>query len=287
MATIQQRQSRPTRHRRLLATVGLLIALAVVVVMGTSGRAPAEPKAAPPRELVVFAAASLRESFEALARAFEARHANLRVRFNLAGSQELRFQLQQGAKADVFASADLASATALAQQGLVDGPRIFARNLPVVIVPRGNPGGLKSFADLTRARRLVIGAPEVPIGRYTVAIFDRSAPIYGNAFTRTLEQHVASRELNVRQVLAKVALGEADAGIVYRTDAAAAHGSVEAIEIPAAINVVAEYALALVKATGQTAPAQSVASDWCDFVQSADGQAVLGQYGFRAGERKP
>jgi molybdate transport system substrate-binding protein len=267
-----------------LATIGLA-PLASTRASAAPPDAPAT--AASARELSVFAAASLRESFQALARTFEARHPDARVRFNLAGSQELRVQIEQGAKADVFASADLVHADALAQQGLVDRPRIFARNLPVAIVPRGNPGGLKSFADLTKARRLVIGTPEVPIGRYTQTIFSRAGAVYGEAFKRALEEHVASRELNVRQVLAKVTLGEADAGIVYQTDAATARGSVEAVEIPTAINVVAEYALAIVKTTGQPAQAQSQANDWCDFVQSADGQAVLAQHGFRAGERKP
>ncbi|MEA2698548.1 MAG: molybdate transport system substrate-binding protein [Myxococcales bacterium] len=296
MTAIHHRQNRLTllgRDGKRLVAIGFVATVVVASVVSTA--AAVEPKPAPPRELVVFAAASLRESFEAMARVFEARHPTVHVRFNLAGSQELRLQIEQGAKADVFAGADLVHVGVLAQQGLVDRPRTFARNLPVVIVPRGNPGGLKSFADLTKARRLVIGTPEVPIGRYTLMIFKRAAPVYGDAFTRTLEEHVASRELNVRQVLAKVTLGEADAGIVYRTDAATAHGAVEAIEIPTAINVVAEYALAVVKTTEQPAPALALglglaltlANDWCDFVQSADGQKVLVQYGFLAAERKP
>ncbi len=172
----------------------------------------------------MFAAASLREVFEALAADFEKARPGARVRLNLAGSQELRTQIEQGARADVFASADLKHMDSLEKQGLVEKPLVFARNEPVIVVPSGNPAGIRALIDLPRAKRLVVGAPEVPIGSYTVKIFEAAGHKHGADLRAKLEASVVSRELNVRQVLAKVTLGEADAGIVYRTDAQAGKG---------------------------------------------------------------
>jgi molybdate transport system substrate-binding protein len=225
-----------------------------------------------PRELTVFAAASLREAFEDLAHTFEARTPDVKVRLSLAGSQELRRQIEQGARVDVFASADLKHMAALAKAGLVVGPRVFARNEPVVIVPRDNPAGIASFADLPKAKKLVIGAAEVPIGAYTLEILDRA----GDEFKHRVLAHVVSRELNVRQVLAKVSLGEADAGIVYRTDALAGKDQVAVIAIPAAVNVKAEYPIAVVA----HAPEAAVARAFVELVLSPDGQKRLAAAGF-------
>ena len=207
----------------------------------------------PSQELVVFAAASLREVFEGLAADFEKARPGTKVRLNLAGSQELRTQIEQGARADVFASADLKHMGTLEKQGLVEKPLVFARNEPVIVVPRGNPAGIRALIDLPRAKRLVVGAPEVPIGGYTVEIFEAAARKHGADLRAKLEASIVSRELNVRQVLAKVTLGEADAGIVYRTDAQAGKDKVEVIAIPPDLNVIADYPMAAVK----SAPAPS------------------------------
>jgi molybdate transport system substrate-binding protein len=198
------------------------------------------------------------------------------VRLNLAGSQELRTQIEQGARADVFASADLKHMETLEKAGLVEKPAVFARNEPVIVVPRGNPAGIHALLDLPKTRRLVVGAPEVPIGGYTVRIFDAAATKHGADLRAKLEASVVSRELNVRQVLAKVTLGEADAGIVYRTDAQSAKDKVEVIAIPADLNVIAEYPLAVVKASPQPALARA----WVDLVLSAGGQRQLAAAGF-------
>jgi molybdate transport system substrate-binding protein len=229
------------------------------------------------RDLVVFAAASLKEAFEALAPPFEEAHPGTRVRFSFAGSQELRTQLEQGAGADVFAAADLAHMAALEKEGLVTAPRTFARNEPVIVVPRGNPAGIRSLLDLPKSRRVVVGAPEVPIGRYTARIFEAAGRKHGAALRARLEGSIASRELNVRQVLAKVALGEADAGIVYRTDALAAKDRVEVVVVPADLNVVAEYPIATLTASRQAA----LARGFVDLVLSGEGQRRLRAAGFR------
>jgi molybdate transport system substrate-binding protein len=256
------------RRRTCLLALGLALA-------GLPLPAGAEPT----RELQVFAATSLRESFTALAASFERSHPGVRVRLNLAGSQELRTQIEQGARADVFASADVEQMARLRAQRMADAPLLFARNEPVIVVAKGNAFGVKELRDLRRVKRLVVGAPEVPIGRYTQQILRRCELIRGKgaaADVKDISARVVSRELNVRQVLAKVVLGEADAGIVYRTDAATAAGKVEVVEIDSGVNVLAEYPVARV--TGARQPA--LALEWITLLRSAEGQRQLARAGF-------
>jgi molybdate transport system substrate-binding protein len=236
----------------------------------------AGPTAAAPRELLVFAAASLREVFTNLATTFEQAHPGAKVQLNLAGSQELRTQIEHGARVDVFASADIKHMGLLQYQALVDRPAVFAHNQPVIIVAGANPLHIEGLADLPKAKRLVVGAPEVPIGGYTVKIFDAAARKLGATFHAQVEANVVSRELNVRQVLAKVTLGEADAGIVYRTDAQAGKGKVTVVEIDPGLNVLTDYSIAVVK----NAPAPVLARAWIDLVLSAEGQRQLVAAGF-------
>jgi molybdate transport system substrate-binding protein len=219
------------------------------------------------RELTVFAAASLRETFTALAHDLEARTPGLTVRLAFAGSQELRTQLDHGARADVFAAAE---ARHLA--GLAVTPRVFAHNQPVVVVPADNPARLAAFADLATAKRIVIGAPEVPIGAYTLQILDHA----GADFAARVLARVVSRELNVRQVLAKVELGEADAAVVYRTDALSAGDKVRVVAIPAELNVVAAYPVAVLPGAAEPALAQA----FVDLLVSPEGQKRFAAAGF-------
>jgi len=243
--------------------------LAALVVAGCAAPARAEEQ----REITVFAAASLREAFEDLAKTFEAK-TKVKVTLNLAGSQELRTQIENGAKADVFASADQKHMDALVTGKLADKPRLFARNTPVVIVPKGNPAKVGSFDQLPKAKKIVIGVPEVPIGKYTLEILDKA----GAELKDKVLANVASRELNVRQVLAKVTLGEADAGVVYKTDALAGKDKVEIIEIPAKVNVIAEYSVAVLTKAPQAAAAKA----FVDLLLSGDGQKRLATAGFVA-----
>ena len=253
----------PSLMRKLLVVLALAVAW---------------PSAARAEDLVVFAASSLKEAFEGLAPVFEKGHPGVKVRLALAGSQELHTQIDQGARADVYASASKMLVRVLEQRGLVAGTAVFARNEPVIVVPAGNPAGIKTLGDLPKAKRLVIGAPEVPIGTYTVRIFEAAARKHGADFRKKLEAAVVSRELNVRQVLAKVALGEADAGIVYRTDAQAARDKVEVVSIPAEVNSLAEYPITTMKASKRPALARA----WIDLVLSAEGQRRLVSAGFLA-----
>ena len=250
-----------------------VIVSVVAVLVGLGAALAAKP---PAGELVVFEAASLKEAFATLAARFEKDHPGAHVVTNTAGSQELRAQIEQGAVADVFASADQRHMSALATEGLVVGPALFACNEPVVVVRSGLGGTLKTFADLPHAERIVIGAPEVPIGAYTLQIFQKAGARYAADFTTRLQAKVVYRELNVRQVLAKVVLGEADAGIVYRSDAIAAKGKVAVVQIPPDLNVTAAYPIAALKA----APRPELARAFVDLVRSPTGTAVLREAGF-------
>ena len=245
------------------------VVIAALVLCGCAAPARAEES----HEITVFAAASLREAFEDLGKAFEAK-THVKVRLNLAGSQELRTQIENGARADVFASADQKHMDALVTAKLAAAPRTFARNTPVVIVPRDNPAKIASFQDLPMAKKIVIGVPEVPIGNYTLQILDQA----GSEFKASVLANVVSREQNVRQVLAKVTLGEADAAVVYRTDAMAGKDKVRIIDIPAKVNIVAEYPVAVLSKAPDAATGQA----FVDLLLSGDGQKRLATAGFVA-----
>jgi molybdate transport system substrate-binding protein len=261
-------------HRRIRDLVAVA---ALVGLLGSPRPATAVPP--PARELVVFEAASLKDVFAKLAQRFEKANAGVKVVTNAAGSQELRAQIEHGAAADVIASADRKHMDALAKLGLVIAPSVFTCNEPVVVVRAALAASIKSLADLPRVERIVIGTPEVPIGAYTLQILDKAAAKHGGDFRRRVQAKVASRELNVRQVLAKVVLGEADAGVVYRSDAiAAGGGKVAVVSIPPQLNVVAEYPIAALEA----APHPDLARRFIDLVESPAGTAALREAGFVA-----
>lgn len=254
------------RAGRRLARVALLGAL-------LQGCAPAEPS----RTLHVYAASSLAESFAAMEHAFEAAHPGTDVVLAFAGSQVLRLQIEQGAPADVFASADPAHMRALVDHGRVRDERIFAHNQLVLIVPSENPARIESFHDLPRASRLVIGTENVPVGSYTRQALRRAEAAGEGGFAASVLARVASEESNVRLVRAKVELGEADAAIVYRSDTVAA-GGVRTIEIPCALNVSADYSIGIVE--GGVNP--GLAEAWLAFVLSGEGRQFLARHGFAA-----
>ena len=249
-----------------------------LLLLGVSLNGPAAEATSPaaPTELVVFAAASLREACTALQAPFEEAHPGVHLRFNFAGSQELRTQLEQGAPADVFLSADRRQMELAQKASVVGREQLFLSNVPVLVVPRTNPGHLQRFADLPTAQRLVIGTPEVPIGRYTLELLERANRVLGADFSARVQARVVSRELNVKQVLTKVVLGEADAGIVYQSDAQSVLGQVQLVPIPADINVVAQYPMAAVLRLAQPALAEA----YLRFLLSPPAQAAFARFGF-------
>jgi molybdate transport system substrate-binding protein len=262
---------KPHLPRRLARPLAVIVLLVGAAGLGAAARAEGRR-----RELTLFEAASLKDVFARLAKTFEADNAGVVVVANAAGSQELRAQIEHGARADVFASADRKHMDALVAAGLVATPEIFACNEPVVVVRAALATPLATFADLPRAERIVVGAPEVPVGSYTLQILDKAAGKLGADFRRRVEARIVSRELNVRQVLAKVILGEADAAVVYRSDALAAAGKVRVVEIPRELNVVAEYPIAATKAAAHP----DLARRFVELVTSPAGRTALREAGF-------
>lgn len=231
-------------------------------------------------ELTVFAAASLTDAFEQIKIDLEAREPDLTITYNFAGSHALVTQLTEGAEADVFASANAAQMTTADEAGVVAGePVDFVRNQLVIVVPADNPAALATAAGLGQAGlRLVLAQPEVPVGNYgrqSVCLMGQDAAAYGDDFVARVAANVVSEEEDVRDVLAKVELGEADAGIVYVSDAVVAGDEVHLIEIPEAVNVLAAYPIAPV-AGGDA----DLAAAFISYVLSEDGQETLAEFGF-------
>jgi molybdate transport system substrate-binding protein len=261
----------------------------------TAMMAPPEPADAPraaktaphaatgaQQTLIVFAASSLTESFGELGKRFEAAHAGVKVVFNFAGSQQLRTQLEQGAQADVFASANTKEMGSAIDSGLVVSgtPRVFARNRLLAIAPIANPAHVSTLADLARpGLKLVVADKAVPAGQYTLDMLDRMSQdaAFGADFKERVQANVVSRESNVKAVVAKVRLGEADAGIVYSTDAGgAAARDLVLLPIPDQFNQIATYPLAVLA----SAPQPELGRQFAGFVLSEEGQQVLSDFGF-------
>ncbi|MFN8377364.1 MAG: molybdate ABC transporter substrate-binding protein [Anaerolineae bacterium] len=231
--------------------------------------------------LTVFAAASLTDAFEEIAQSFEAAHPGVDVVFNFGNSSTLATQLVEGAPADVFASANNTQMTVARDGGRIGGPvHTFAKNRLVLIVPADNPANIQSLHDLANPGiQLVLVAPGAPVRDYTDSMLTRLAtdPGYGETFSSAVMANLVSEEDNVRQVTAKVALGEADAGIVYVSDVTPdIRDQVQVLHIPDAYNTLATYPIAL---TNDTA-APDLAQAFVDAVLSADGQSVLENWGF-------
>jgi molybdate transport system substrate-binding protein len=264
----------PARSPAIRAWFGLVSAL--VLLCACTGR-NTEPKQTQREDkLVVFAAASLRNAFTAIGEDFKRGHPGAELTFNFAGTQELRTQLEQGAEADAFASADQRHMSELLKARRVSVPVTFARNEPVIVVAKESATKFQGIADLPSASRIIIGVPEVPIGRYTLQILDRASTTLGADFRARVESKVISREHNVRQVFSKIALGEAEVGFVYRSDAHGSGNQVSIVAIPEEFNVIAEYPIAVVE--GARHP--ELARDWVAFLLGADGQRAMQRAGF-------
>jgi len=229
------------------------VAALLLALLAVSG---ASAQSSPP--VTVFAASSLTDAFPRIKRS---------ATYSFAGSNTLAAQIRQGAPADVFASANMALPSALHRDGLCTKPVVFTRNALVVIVPRSNPAGVHGVFDLRkRGVKLVIAAPGVPVGDYTLQVLHRLK----------LTLHVVSRETDVREVLAKVALGEADAGFVYSTDARTVPHKVRTIRIPARGQPNVRYGICVVSASSHKPAARAFVKR----VLGNAGQRILRSYGF-------
>lgn len=275
------------------AVVAVSFLLLVVLVMSgcggsTSTSGGSNATAAPPVTLNVFAAASLQAAFTKIGSQFHTAHSNVTVTFNFGGSDALATQITQGAPADVFASANNAQLNVVVKGGDIDGGNVktFAHNRLVVVYPKANPAKLSTLQDLAKPGiKLVLAAKTVPVGGYALDFLTKASvdSSFGASYKTNVLKNVVSYEADVKSVLAKITLGEADAGIVYTTDAQTAADSTATLAIPDALNSIATYPIAIVKASKNAATAQQ----FVDYVAGSDGQAVLAQYGFVAGSSGP
>jgi molybdate transport system substrate-binding protein len=246
------------------AIAGLLLA----ACGGVAGQPATSPASQVSGTLTVLAAASLTQAFTKVGDQLHTRHPGLDVKFSFAGSPTLVTQIQQGAPADVFASADQANMQKVVAGGLAAGtPAVFARNKLEVAVQAGNPKHIASVTDLANpAIRVDVCAPGVPCGTYSTTTFGKAG----------IKVTPVSQEQDVKSVLTKVGLGEADAGIVYVTDVQSARGQVEGVTIPDSLNTTAEYPIVELRSTQNEAAAKA----FVDSVLGAEGQRTLASFGF-------
>lgn len=276
------------RFLNIALLLALLLAGCAPAITPTPTEAPATeaPTSTPvpptvtvePRTLNVFAAASLTDAFTEIGENFQTANPGVTVTFNFAGSQALRTQIEEGAPADIFASASGKEMDAAIEgKFIADGVKqVFLTNKLIVILPADNPAGLEKLEDLTKSGvKIVLAAEEVPVGNYARQALDLMNGSFGADFKDKVLANVVSNEDNVKQVVSKVQLGEADAGIVYTSDAVAAP-ELKSIEIPAELNVIAKYPIApLVKSENA-----DLAQAFIDYVLSDEGQAILAKWGF-------
>ena len=259
--------------RRIAILAGLVSAMLLAVLVGCGSKSP--PSSSQPSQpaqasakVVVFAAASLKPAFTQISQQFQAQNPNSSVDFEFAGSSELATQLTQGATADVFASADTAQMDAAAKAGLLAGnPTNFASNTLVIVTAPGNPKKIAAFPDLTRpGLNVVICQKPVPCGSATRRVEDSTG----------VHLNPVSEELSVTDVLNKVTTGQADAGLVYVTDAHSAGTKVTIVNFPEAAGAVNVYPIGVLK----KAPKATLAQKFVALVTSDAGQKVLAQSGF-------
>ena len=241
-----------------------------------------------PDELIVFTAASLTGAFGEIGEIYE-NETGIHVAFNFDGSQALRTQLENGAYADLFASANIKQMNAVRESGLVNNSSvaIFTRNKLSLIVPKDNPANIRNLTDLARPGvKIVMGTKDVPVGDYALQIIAKlgNDSAYGPDYETEVLANVISQETNVNYVVTKVALGEADAGFAYVSDVTQDMISkIDKIVIPDEYNIIAEYPLGMLMESKYPAESQR----FMDLVMSDEGRAVLEKYGFDPVESEP
>ena len=270
------------RSRRWFAIAALLAVASLAIAACADGRGsdPAERSTpatggrattatAPPGKITVAAAASLTEAFTQIGKDFEAANPDSTVTFTFDSSGSLATQIASGAPVDAFASADATDLDVVAKDPGIEGtPRVFARNRLVIVTKPGNPKGIEALADLPKAGIVALCASDAPCGKFAGQALQGAGV--------TLPESSVTRGQNAKATLAAVAQGDADAGIVYVTDARAADGAVAAVAIPEDQNVVATYPIAVVEGTDQAALARAFVA----YVGSDEAQEALTEAGF-------
>ena len=274
-----------------------LMSLLLLIVLFTSACAPQATPVAPTmapaatavpatpapaaKTLTVLAAASLTDSFKEMGKLFESKNPGVTVTFSFAGSQQLAQQLDQGAPADVFASASKKYMDAAVTSKRVNQPdaQNFVKNVLAVIFPKANPAGITKLQDLAKpGLKLVLEDKSVPAGQYSLDFLDKAVkdPTFDPAFKDNVLKNVVSNETDVKAVVSKVSLGEADAGIVYVTDYNVAADKLGKLAIPDTLNTIATYPIAPISDSKNP----DLAKAFVALVMSPDGQAIMAKYGF-------
>jgi molybdate transport system substrate-binding protein len=234
------------------------------------------------KELTVFAAASLNEAFSAIAAEYQLTNPATKITFNFAGSQQLVQQIAEGAPVDILVSANLRQMNEAVKSGRIDGAsvKIFAHNRLVVVCPKENRAGIRSLHDLSKPHlKIVLADKAVPVGQYALDVLEKCSrsAAFDSSFKQNVLSNVVSYEENVKAVLSKIVLDEADAGIVYTSDISkSTEQRVDAIEIPEALNVTATYPIAVVR----DAPSRELADKFVQYILSDEGQRTLARFGF-------
>ena len=234
------------------------------------------------KEIVVFAAASLNEAFSAMSERYESANPGEKITFNFAGSQQLVEQIAQGAPVDVFAAANMKQMLEAVKSERIDSASIevFVHNRLVVVFPKENSGEIHSLPDLDKPHlKIVLADKAVPVGQYALEFLEKcsKSTAFASSFKQNVLSNVVSYEENVKAVLSKVILGEADAGIVYTSDISKnAKEHVGTLEIPETFNVIATYPIAVV----HDAPSREQAEKFVQYILSDEGQKILGRFGF-------
>jgi molybdate transport system substrate-binding protein len=263
--------------------------MVIASACGTSSTGGTSPTAtAQPVNLKVFAAASLKKAFTKIGTQFTAAHPSVTFTFNFAGSDALAGQITQGAPADVFASANNAQMNVAVKGGQVDSStvQVFAHNRLVVVIPTSNPGSIHTLQDLAKpGKRIVLADKTVPAGNYALQFLGLASadPSFGSSYKADVLKNVVSYQTDVTSVVNQVALGEADAGIVYTTDATTQSTKLSTITIPDNLNVIAVYPIAPIKGSSSSSAAQQFIA----YVLSSDGQNVLTSFGFLSATQGP
>lgn len=263
--------------------IACLMIGAVLLAAGCTSTAETATTADAEKSITVFTAGSLKGAFTDIAAAYEEAHPGTTVVLNIDGTQSLRTQVEQGARGDVFASANTKHMNALMAEGFMDNATVaeFVTNKVTIAIPASNPGNLATLSDLaTPGKKILIGTTDVPVGGYAREVLGKMAddPLYGQDYEDGVMTNVISEETNVNNIIAKLLIGEADAGFTYTSDVVtpAYADQLTTIPIPDEYNVIARYPIGVLD---ESADPQA-AADFIDFVCSAEGGEILGTYGF-------
>lgn len=272
--------------RRFVCVViaALMISIPLMVAAGCGGSSSGKTTTSKKTTLTVFAASSLTDAFGELGKKFEKQNPGVKVRQSFTSSSTLLTQLQQGAPADVFASAATEEMNTAKKDGLIAGkPQVFVKNREVIMVPKDNPANIHSFKDVSKPGiKLALAEEGVPAADYAVEILAKADKQYGKGFKKDVLSNVVSREVDVRASVNRVALGDADATFGYASDYTPdIRDKVKVIKIPPDLNIIATYPIAALKDSKHPA----LARKWVKLVVSDEGQRVLEKWNFEPAAR--